>query len=137
MTVHVVFVDRASDLGPCYPAVFSGPYKPTITPLRTPTGECHRSTPQTIDLSELSSAVSLGNFSAPETTQGHALLVTDLDVTRTNGTPVTSIKDIGGAELITSPNPPDGPYGVEVGIEPVTDRRYSHWLVWDRVDPDE
>ncbi len=137
MTVRIVFVDQPGDLGPCYPEVFSGPYKPTITPLRTLAGECHRSAPQTIDLVGLTGEVSLENVTVPATAEGHALLVTDLDVTRENGTSVTSIKEIGGAELIRSPTPPDGRYGVEVGIESVTDRRYDYWLVWERFDPGE
>lgn len=136
VTFHVVFVDRTSDLGPCYSEVFSGPYKPTLTPIGTPVGECSRSPPITVNLAAMTGEVSLGNVTAPEGTSGHALLVTDLTVKHDNGTTVTSIKNIGGAELIRSSNRPDGPYGTELTIETVTDdRSYDYWLVWDRFDP--
>lgn len=136
VTARVVFVDQPADLGPCYPRVFSGPYKPTLTPISTPSGECHRSVPVTVDLTDMTGERSLGNFTAPRTTSGHALLITDLRVERHNGTTVKSIRNIGGAELIRSSNPPEGPYGVELTIETVTDdRSYDYWLVWDRFDP--
>lgn len=38
--IQPVFVEDPADLGPCYPEIYDGPYKPTITPIRTPTGAC-------------------------------------------------------------------------------------------------
>lgn len=136
ITLQVVFVEQPSDLGNCYPEVFSGPYKPTITPLPTPAGQCTHANPVTIDLARTRNGASLGNVTAPESTSGHALIATEIAVKRENGSIVESVKNMGGAELIRSPNPPDGPYGVNVGIQPVAeDREYDYWLMWDRFDP--
>lgn len=136
VTFRAVFVDRTTDLGPCYPEVHSGPYKPTLTPIATPAGGCHRSESVTVDLAELDGTRSLGTFTAPGSASGHALLVTDVTATRRNGTSVTGIKNIGGAELLESPERPAGTHGVNVSVETVEDGRdYDYWLVWERFEP--
>lgn len=138
VTFQVVFVDDERDLGSCYPDVFVGPYKPTITPLPTPAGECHTSEPLTLDLIELTGERSLGNYTAPGSTSGHALVVTDVEATYQNGTAVQTINGMGGAELIRSSTRPVGPYGVQVGIEPAPDgRSYDYWFVHERYDVSE
>ncbi|MFC7195570.1 hypothetical protein ACFQL4_14625 [Halosimplex aquaticum] len=135
VTFRVVFVDKLRDLGPCYPDVFSGPYKPTLTPLPTPTGECHESQSVTVDVTEVSGERSLGNFSAPGSTSGHALIATEVEATHTNGTAVTTIYGTGGAELIRSDERPSGPYGVEIGFDPAPDGRdYDYWFLHEEYD---
>lgn len=139
VTVRVVFVEDPVDLGRCYPDTFTGPYKPTITPLATPVGDCHRSESVTVELADRTGAAgerSLGTFSVPGSAGGHALVATDIDATARNGTAVTAIKGIGGAELLASPSRPDGSYGVELGLEPApSGAAYDYWLVADRYDP--
>lgn len=138
VTFRVVFVDHPDDLGPCYPDVFRGPYKPTLTPLPTPTGECHRSDPITVDLTAVDGTRSLGTFTASGSTRGHALVVTDLDVTLENGTRVSAIKGIGGAELVREPTRPSGSYGVRLGLRPAEpDADYDYYLSETRFDPGE
>lgn len=136
ITFQAVFVEQPTDLGSCYPDVFTGPYQPTLTPLPTPAGECTRSTPVTVDLADLAGPTSLGSATAPASTSGHALIATDVTVRRDNGSRVESVKNIGGAELIRSPKPPDGRYGLEVEIRSVAEERdYDYWLVWEQFDP--
>jgi hypothetical protein len=136
VTFRVVFPDRETDLGPCYPGVFRGPYKPTLTPIGTPTGDCHRSETVTVDLAELESGRSLGPFDVPGSASGHALLVTGVTATDRNGTTVTDVKNVGGAELLEERASPRGTYGVRVSVESVEDDRdYGYWLVWERFDP--
>lgn len=116
--------------------MFSGPYKPTLTPLPTPVGGCHESDFVTVDLTGVSGERSLGNLTAPGSTSGHALIATDVDATHTNGTEITTIYGSGGAELIRTAAPPRGPYGVEVGIDPAPDgRSYDYWFVHEEYDP--
>lgn len=138
VTLQVVFVDRTGDLGPCYSEVYSGPYKPTITPVATPSGECHRLEPITIDLTELEGERPLGTFTAPGSTNGHALIVTTVRATYQNETVVSKIKGTRGEILIEAPNPPAGQYGIQLGIEPAPEEApYDYWLLSKQFDPSD
>lgn len=135
VTLQAVFVTDTADLGPCYPEVFSGPYKPTITPLRTPSGECLRSEPVTIDLAATEDDRPV-EVTAPARARGHALVVTEITATRENGTDVTGIKGTGGVDVLAIPERPEGRYGVEIGLERVeNDAAYDYWLVLSRFEP--
>lgn len=135
VTFRVVLVDRPTDLGPCYPEVFTGPYKPSITPLATPAGDCRRSDAIAVDLTEVDGERSLGSFEA-RSARGHALIVADVRATYANGTTVAGIRGTGGLELVRSERRPDGSYGVEVGLEPAEERLdYDYWLVAERFEP--
>lgn len=135
VTLQAVFVTDTADLGPCYPEVFSGPYKPTITPLRTPSGECLRSEPVTIDLAATEGDRPV-EVTAPARAEGHALLVTEITATRENGSDVDGIKGTGGVDLLAISERPEGRYGVEIGLERVdTDAPYDYWLELGRFEP--
>lgn len=136
VSFQAVFVERQADLGPCYSELYRGPYKPTITPIGPPSGECHKSDPIRIDLTEVDSTRSIGNFTAPGSTAGHALIATTVTATYQNGTTVTGVKGAGGEILIESPKRPDGRYGVTLSIEqPPDERRYDYWVLWEQFDP--
>lgn len=138
VTLRVVFVETPGDLGPCYPDIFRGPYKPTLTPLQTPAGECHRSQVVTVDLADLEGDHSLGTFTAPGSVQGHALLVVDVRATLENGTVVERIRGIGGVEAIRSPARPSGTVVARIGLEPAPeDADYDYTLVAEPVDGSE
>lgn len=135
VTARIVLVDRPDDLGPCYPDVFTGPYKPTVTPIGTPGGDCHRSAPVDVDLTTVDGTRSLGTGTAPGPAGGHALVVTDVTATHENGTSVTAIRGAGVAELVASPTRPSGQSVVEIGLEPAPDgTEYDYWLVAERVE---
>jgi hypothetical protein len=53
VTVQAACVEHPTDRGPCYSEMFEGPYKPTVTPLPTPSGQCERTGPVEVDLTEL------------------------------------------------------------------------------------
>ena len=136
VTLQVYFVEDTDDLGPCYPDVFSGPYEPTITPLPTPAGHCHSSEPLSVDLTEIDGEHSLGNVTAPSQASGHAVIATDVEATHRNGTSITATKGASGAELMRSENPPDGPYGVELGIGSAGHSLdYEYYLGSERFEP--
>lgn len=135
VTLQVVFAEDAADLGPCYPEVFEGPYKPTITPLATPRGDCHRTDPISVDLAAMDGERSL-NRTGPASATSHALVLTDVSATHRNGTAVTAIRGSGGAELSESPDSPGGVHGVELGIGPAReDVDYDYWLLSESFDP--
>lgn len=135
VTLQAVFVTDTADLGPCYPEVFSGPYKPTITPLRTPSGECLRSEPVTIDLAATEGDRPV-EVTAPARAEGHAVIVTEITATRENGTEVTGIKGTGGVELLAIAERPEGRYGVGIGLERAPDGApYDYWLERGRFEP--
>ncbi len=132
--VRAVFVADAGDLGPCYPEVFEGPYKPTITPVGTPSGGCSRSEAVSVDLVETDERTL--EAVAPADAAGHALVATAVVGTDREGESVTAIRNTGGARLLEVGSPPDGRYGVELGIEPADEGAdYDYWFVAERVDP--
>jgi len=136
VTLRIVFVDRTADLGPCYPGVFSGPYKPTLTPLPAPAGECHSSERVGVDLTGIGGERSLGRATAPGSASGHALVLDTIDATDRDGDAIDGIYGVGGLELLGSPDPPDGPYGIEIGIEPSGGGgTIDYRIVSDRFDP--
>jgi hypothetical protein len=128
VTLQVVFVTDTADLGPCYPEVFSGPYRPTITPLPPPAGECYRSETTTLDLAELDGERSLA-FEGPASTEGHALLLTTATLRDANGSAVANVRGASDTDLATvEESPGDGPYRVEIRIDAYDDRNYDYWL---------
>jgi hypothetical protein len=135
VTLEAVFVEDTEDFGRCYPEIFSGPYAPTITPLRTPTGECHRSESFEIDLIEIDRQ-SLGQLTAPASASGHALIATNVEGRGADGDALTAIKNTGGAALLEVPERPTGTHGVELSVEAVDeDREYDYWFTWDEFLP--
>lgn len=131
VTFRVLFVENGDEIGPCSPDIITGPYKPTPTPLPQPEGECAKSEPVTVDLTAVDAERSLGRFTPPAWTGGHALLVTDVTATLENGTTVTSIKGTGGARVLTSTErPTEDRYTARVGVEAADpDLSYDYYLV--------
>ncbi|AZH24076.1 hypothetical protein [Haloplanus aerogenes] len=130
VTLQVVFVERAGDMGPCWRGTFTGPYKPTITPIAPPEGECYRSESVTLDLTALDGERSLGRITAPgRFTAGHALIATNVTATYRNGTTVTGIKDASGKRVRVVDGPPAGPYRVTLSLQAYDDRPYDYWFV--------
>lgn len=134
-TVQAVFVENTDDMGPCYPETLEGPYKPTITPLGTPRGECERSEALDVEFAELETRTF--EPTVPEGTAGHALIATEVTATDTDGNEVTAIKNTGGARLLEVESPPEGPYGVELRVETADNGAdYEYWFVPERFDPE-
>ncbi|WP_251342016.1 hypothetical protein [Haloplanus halophilus] len=130
VTLQVVFVERSEDMGPCWRGTFSGPYEPTITPIAPPSGECRRSEPVTVDLTELDDGRSLGRIAAPgRFDAGHALLVTDVTATYPNGTAATGVRGASGKRVRVASGRPAGRHEVTLSLEAYTDRPYDYWLV--------
>ncbi len=130
VTIRVLFVENGEEIGPCSPDLNRGPYKPTPTPLPRPDGECATTETVTVDL--LDGEQSLGPYTPPAWTSGHALLVTEVTATLDNGTTVTAIKGTGGAGVLTSTDAPaDDRNAVQVGVEAAdADLAYDYYLVW-------
>lgn len=134
-TVQPVFVEDAGDLGPCYPEVYLGPYAPTITPIRTPAGECRRGDAVDLDLATMEGLTI--ETTAPATAEGHALLATAVVGTDEDGEEITAIKGTGGVRLIEDESPPSGAYGVEVGVEAAEpDADYDYVVTTARFEPE-
>jgi hypothetical protein len=130
VTLQVVSVERTDDMGPCWRGTFTGPYKPTITPIRPPSGECHRSESVTLDLTDLDGEQSLGQFSAPgRFDAGHALIATNVTATYRNGTTVTGVRGASGKRVRVVEGPPAGPYRVTLSLTAYEDRPYRYWFV--------
>lgn len=134
VTLQVVFVERSDDVGPCWRETFSGPYKPTVTPIAMPRGDCHRSAPVTLDPTELDGertieATAPGRFDA-----GHALVVTNVTATYRNGTAVSGMRVDERASVVEGRAA--GPYRVRLSIASYRggDRPYDYWFVAERVD---
>ncbi|MFB6169353.1 MAG: hypothetical protein ABEJ43_10990 [Haloferacaceae archaeon] len=128
VTLRVVFVETTADLGPCYPGAFTGPYRPTITPIPPPDGECHRSEAVTVSLANLTGERSL-TFEGAASAEGHALLLTNATVRYANGTRVANLRGASTTELAAvAESPGEGPYAVEIRIDAYDDRRYDYWL---------
>lgn len=130
VTLQVVFVERAGDMGPCWRGTFTGPYEPTITPIAPPSGECYRSEAITVDLTELDGERSLGRTSAPgRFDAGHALIATNATATYRNGTTVTGMRGASGKRVRVVEGAPAGPYRVTLSVDAYDDRPYAYWLV--------
>lgn len=137
VSLRAVFVDRTDDLGNCYPEVYEGPYAPTITPLKTPAGDCHRSEAFEIDLTDIEGEHSVGDLTAPGSASGHAFIATSVEGCDGDGNAITAIKNTGGAPLLEVTEQPEGAHGVELSIEAVEDDRdYDYWFVWEEFDPE-
>lgn len=135
VTLRVVFVERDADLGPCYRSVYTGPYKPTITPVPPPEGTCRRTDPVTVELTELD-GTRVVERAVPETASGHAVVVTGLAVARENGSSVSAIDGVGGHVALESSDAPRGAYGVELGFDSAPeDHDYDYWLLSEAFDP--
>jgi hypothetical protein len=133
VTLQVVFVERRDDAGPCWRETFVGPYKPTVTPIRPPSGDCHRSEPITVDVTEIDGERSLGRITAPgRFDAGHALVVTNVTATHANGTAVEGMRVDERASVVEGP--PTGPYAVTLSVDSYRDddRAYDYWFVAER-----
>jgi hypothetical protein len=130
VTLRVVFVERTEDMGPCWRETFSGPYEPTITPIAPPTGECYRSEPVTVDLTELDGERSLDRLTAPgRFAAGHALIATNTTATYRNGTTVTGMRGSSDKLVTTVEGRPAGQHRVTLSVAAYDDRPYGYWLV--------
>ena len=130
VSLQVVFVERAADMGPCWRGTFTGPYEPTITPIAPPSGECYRSEAITVDLTDLDGERSLGRASAPgRFAAGHALIATNATATYRNGTTVTEMRGASGKRVRVVEGAPAGPYRVTLSVDAYDDRPYAYWLV--------
>lgn len=131
VTLRVVFVERSDDVGPCWRETFSGPYRPTVTPIAPPSGECHRSEPITLDLGEgdrsIDRITAPGRFDA-----GHALVVTNVTATYANGTAVDGLRVDQRASVVEGT--PAGPYRVTLSVSSYRggDRSYDYWFLAER-----
>jgi len=134
-TVEAVFVEDTDGLGPCTRDVYFGPYKPTPTPIGTPTAGCNRSRAESIDLTSVDERTH--EAAAPETAAAHAFVATAVVGTDEGGNEITEIFGTGGAVLVKAETAPSGPYGVEVGVEADDDASdYDHAVTTERFDPD-
>ncbi|GAB6861092.1 hypothetical protein ACFR97_01250 [Haloplanus litoreus] len=130
VTLQVVFVERSEDVGPCWRETYTGPYEPTITPIAPPSGDCHRSEPVTLDLTDLDDGQSLGRVTAPgRFDAGHAMLVTNVTATYRNGTAATGIRGASGKRANVVTGRPAGRHRVTLSLAPYTDRPYDYWIV--------
>jgi hypothetical protein len=128
VTLQVVFVTDTADLGPCYPEVFSGPYRPTITPLPPPAGECYRSETVTLDLADLNGERSL-TFAGPASAEGHALLLANATLRDADGSAMLSVRGARDTELASvEESPGGGPHVVEIRVDAYDDREYDYWV---------
>ncbi len=133
-TVRAVVVEDERDLGPCYPGVYEGPYKPTITPIPTPRGACHAGDAVGVDL--VATDERTVEATAPPRVSGHALVATRVVGTDRNGDDLTAIKGTGGVKLLEDASRPSGAYGVEMGVEHAPDNAdYDYLVTTERVDP--
>lgn len=131
VTMRVVFT--AHDDGRCWRDTFYGPYKPTITPLKVPDdGDCYRTEPVTMDLTDIDGTRSLGRVEAPPSYDGgHALVVTNVTATYENGTTVPGLRGSGGVRGNVVWGRPDDRYRVVFAMESYRDRPYDYWLFPD------
>ena len=130
VTLQVVFVERAEDMGPCWRGTFSGPYEPTITPIAPPSGECRRSETVTVDLTDLDGNRSLGRLTAPgRFAAGHALIATNTTATYRNGTSVTGMRGASDKLVATVEGRPAGQRRVTLSVAAYDGRPYDYWLV--------
>ena len=132
---RAVFVEDTDGLGPCTRDVYFGPYKPTPTPIGTPTAGCNRSRAESIDLTSVDERTH--EAAAPETAAAHAFVATAVVGTDEGGNEITEIFGTGGAVPVKAETTPSGPYGVEVGVEAADDASdYDYAVTTERFDPD-
>lgn len=132
LTLQVVFVENPQDFahGSCWRETFRGPYKPTITPIPTHPGDCHRSRTVTVVLTDPGGSQSLGEFTAPERfSAGHGLIVTDVAATYQNGTAVRGIRGKGGHRANIVSGVPNGSYRVKFGIKSWDEPAYLYSIL--------
>jgi hypothetical protein len=135
VTLQVVFVEESEDVGPCWRGTFTGPYKPTITPIAPPSGECHRSESITLDLTDLDGERSLTATAPGRFDAGHALIATNVTATDRNGTTVRGVRGASGKRLEVVEGGPAGPYRVTLSLEAYDDRPYDYWFVVEGNEP--
>lgn len=137
VTLRVVFVAELDEMTACLRETYTGPYKPTITPIPTPASEaCHRSETFAVDLAGSESDWSLGPVAAPGSfAAGHALVVTDVAAITRDGE-TGAVEGTGGHRANVVEGRPDGPYRVELGVAAAPEgARYDYELVSTRVEP--
>lgn len=137
VTLRAVVVETEADFenNRCWRETYRGPHKPTITPIRTPAGDCSRSEAVTLDLTEVSGGRSLGPFDVPGSSAGHGLIVTDAAAEYDDGSPVASLKGSGGLRVNLVEGRPADRYRVEFALEAYEDRPYDYWLQSAVTDP--
>lgn len=134
-TVQAVFVANATDLGRCYPEVFTGPHKPTPTPIPPPVGECHRSATISFDLADVNESLTLGNLEVPVATSAHAVVLTELHVTHQNGSAIKTVRGLGGEVVFESAHAPKHSHRIVLGIrETDRDVDYEYMVVAQQSD---
>ena len=109
VTLQVVFVERTSDMGPCWRETSTGPYKPTVTPIAPPEGDCHRSESVTVDLTDLDGERSLTATAPGRFAAGHALIATNVTATHRNGSTVTGVRGASGKRVRVVEGGPPAP----------------------------
>lgn len=137
MKIQVVFVKERDELTACLRNTYTGPYKPTISPIPTPTsGACHLSQEFAFNRTEIVDGTSLGPVTAPGTyAAGHALVVTDVTATNTDGE-TAPVKGTGGHRANVVAGRPNGPYQVELGVETAPEgASYDYELVSSIIEP--
>ena len=129
VTFEVVFVEKEGDMDPCLRDTYRGPYKPKITALALPSGECRHTERVTVDLTDIDGNYSLGKF-APDApySGGHALVISKIAATYKNGSEVRGIKGAGGIRANVEEDPPKDKYIMEVWVESYEDRSYLYWI---------
>lgn len=135
-TLQVVFVADTDAMTACVRDTYTGPYKPAVTPIPTPTRDaCHLSDPVTIDLIQVADGTSIGPITAPGSyAAGHALIVTDVTATSQDSETVP-IKGAGGHRISIVEGRADEPSRVELGLAAGPDAaEYDYELVSTVID---
>lgn len=133
VTLQVVWLQTPEDTGACWRDTYTGPYKPTVTPIPTPTGECERSSSVTIDLASLDESRRIGPFERPDGfTGGHGLIVTEVTARHANGTSVDGLRGVGGIRAHVVRGEGAAAYRVTFRV-PSYDGWYDYWLVADTI----
>jgi len=115
--------------------VFTGPYRPTVTPLPPSEGACYRSETVTVGLADLDSERTL-TFEGPASAEGHALLLTNATLRDANGSPVPNVRGASNSDLaVVEESPGSGPHGVELRVDSYEDRAYDYWLFGRAFEP--
>lgn len=132
VTLRAVFVEKGTDFdrNRCWRDTYHGPYKPTITPIGTPAGECYRTETVTVELTEVEDGQLLGSFDAPGSfAAGHGLIVTDASAEYRDGSSVDALRGAGGKRVNLVEGRPDDRYRVEFEVGAYEDRPYRYWLL--------
>ncbi|WP_136689415.1 hypothetical protein [Halorhabdus amylolytica] len=136
VTLQVVFVADTDEMTACLRETYTGPYKPTVTPISTPTADaCRRSEPVTVDLAEEDQEFAIGPVNASVTdAAGHALIVTDVTATSQDGESVP-IKGADGHRVRIVERRVDGSSRFEIGLAAGPDEaEYDYELVSTMID---